>query len=79
MHGLVATGVFGGPRPPKQISNPPQIEKKQHWKLVEFLSIFRVSSLPPQTQRPPVENPLATVLVVHREIFDQGRAEKFSA
>jgi len=27
MHGLVATGVFGGPRPPKQISNPPQIEK----------------------------------------------------
>jgi len=35
----------------------------KHYKSVEFLSIFRMSSLPPaQTQSPPTENFLATVL-----------------
>jgi len=34
----------------------------KHYKSLEFLSIFRMSSHPAQTQSPPIKNFLATVL-----------------
>jgi len=34
----------------------------KHYKSVELLSVFRMSSSPAQTQSPPIENFLATVL-----------------
>jgi len=37
----------------------------KHYKSVEFLSIFRMSRPPTQTQSPPIENFLATVLFAY--------------
>ena len=56
----VATTLVGLD-PPKRNPKPPKLK---HYKSVEFLSIFRMSSPPAQTQSPPIENFLATVLYI---------------
>ena len=53
-------GGFGGFIPPKQ-STKPQIET-WNTKSIKFLSIFRMTNHPAQTQSPPIENLLPTVL-----------------
>ena len=58
---LIQPGWAFGGSPPKQSSKHPQIET---WHTVNQLSsIFRMSSTPAETQSPPVENFLATVLI----------------
>ena len=60
-------GSFGGLSSPNKAPSPPNWNMK-HYKSVEFLSIFRISSHPAQTQNPhtnanpPIEIFLATVL-----------------
>ena len=53
--------IFRVRSPPNKAPSPPNWNMK-HYKSVEFLSIFRMSSHPAQTQSPPIENFLATVL-----------------
>jgi len=42
----------------------------KHYKSVEFLSIFRMSSTPTQTQSPLLKTFLAMVLYTHTELQD---------
>jgi len=44
--------AFGGLSPPNKAPSPPNLNMK-HYKSVEILQIFRVSSPPEQTQSPP--------------------------
>jgi len=52
----------GGLAPETKLQAPPNWNMK-HYKSVEFLSIFRVSSPPAETQNPPIKNFLASVLL----------------
>ena len=54
-------GSFRGLSPPNKAPSPPNWNIK-HYKPVEFLSIFRMSSHPTPMQSPPIENFLETVL-----------------
>jgi len=62
-------GGFGGLSLPKQSSKHPPKLKHKNYESVEFLSIFRMSRHPAQTQSPPIENFLATVLDKFHETF----------
>ena len=55
-------GAFGGLAPQTKLQAPPNWNIK-HYKSVEFLSIFSVKP-PRRKAKPPIENFLATVLVV---------------
>ena len=57
-HGGALVGL--GP-PQTKLRGPPNSNVK-HYETVKFLSIFTMSSPPTQTQSPPIENFLATVL-----------------
>jgi len=48
----------------------------KHYKSVEFLSIFEVSSPPAQTQSPPIENFLATVVVDTISLSRQNKSRR---
>jgi len=48
-------GSIGGLSLPNKAPSPQNWNRK-HYKSVEFLSIFRMSSHPAQTQSPPIEN-----------------------
>ena len=49
---VVSRGSFGGLSPPNKSPSPPKWNMK-HYKSVEFLSIFSMSSHPAQMQSPP--------------------------
>jgi len=55
-------GSFGGLSPPNKAPSKPPKWNMKHYKSVKFLSIFRMPIQPAQTQSPPIENFLATVL-----------------
>ena len=57
---------------------PPNWDLK-HYKSVEFLSIFRMSSPPAQTQSPPIENFLATVVSRSRRLRSRLHHCKWNA
>ena len=59
----VATGGILGLSPPKQSSNPPQIETRNTINQLRFCSFLECQAPPAQTQSPPIENFLATALV----------------
>ena len=52
----------GGLSPPQTKLQAPPNWNMKHYKSVEFLSIFRMSSPPHRNAKPPIENFLATVL-----------------
>jgi len=62
----VATGELLGAKPPQTKLQAPKLK---HETLNEFLSIFRVSSPPTETQSPPIENFLATVLMHYKHLL----------
>jgi len=58
-HGGALAGLAHPNKPPNRLKHDWNMK---HYKSVEFLSIFRMSSPPAQTQSPKTENFLATVL-----------------